>query len=256
MTSPERTLLIAGWKSVSLVDVYGHPSFTLWLCGCNLSCPFCHNWRIANAEGSVCRYVDVQNILEEVHASRALIDYFHVTGGEPLLQHDKLAALFLELGNAEIPRSLNSNLTLIGEFKYLAERGLVDHVVTDLKAPPEELYGLPPTASRKLWQSFLSSLLIVGELSIPLELRIPVHRKLSPEILSYYISQITDKLRAEKTTVVVNPLLGEPLVSPRSSEWSREYCGVNSEHLSKIVEALKSHGFSRIFVKAIPGFQQ
>ncbi|MEM4913375.1 MAG: anaerobic ribonucleoside-triphosphate reductase activating protein, partial [Desulfurococcaceae archaeon] len=73
-------LVIAGWKSVSLVDVYGYTSFTIWTCGCNLKCPFCHNWRLADNDPSVCYAVDVEKLIEECTASRLLVDYLHVTG--------------------------------------------------------------------------------------------------------------------------------------------------------------------------------
>lgn len=255
MRSSSGSLLVAGWKSVSLVDIYGHPSFTIWLCGCNLSCPFCHNWRITDINSPLCKYISIDRVLEEVSASKALVDYIHVTGGEPLLQYTSLAELLLEASRVGISRSLNSNLTLYSEFKYLAERGLVDHVATDLKVPPGELYGLPPDASERLWLRFLDSLRLIHELSIQLELRIPVYRRLTAGLLSTYLLQVVDKVPIDETTVVVNPLLGEPYVSPRDVNWSRENCCVSDEHLVEIVETVKSYGFSRVVVRAIPGFK-
>lgn len=255
MKAVDKTLLIAGWKSVSLVDVHGYVSFTLWLCGCNLKCPFCHNWRIADSNRSLCKLVEVDRIVEEVIASKNLVDYLHVTGGEPLLQYKNLATLFEHVKSTNIPCSLNSNLTLTAELTYLVERGLVDHVATDLKVPPEILYGVP-SAAQSLWKNFTESLRIIRDFSIPLELRIPVHKKLTLDVLEKYVEQIIGNVVVEKTIVVVNPLLSEPIVEPRDSSWCRENCNVDTESLQYISDFLKRHGFSKIIVKSIPGFGQ
>jgi len=81
-------MLTSGWKSTSMVDVRGKVTFTLWLCGCNLKCPFCHNWRIAEGEG--CFPLDEGLLLEELEYGAFLLDYFHITGGEPLMQWREL----------------------------------------------------------------------------------------------------------------------------------------------------------------------
>ncbi|MCD6348625.1 MAG: 4Fe-4S cluster-binding domain-containing protein, partial [Candidatus Korarchaeota archaeon] len=79
-------MLGAGWRSLSTVDVKGAVTFTLWLCGCNLRCPFCHNHLLASSDPSKCFPLNVNNLVDDLISSRGLIDYFHVTGGEPLVQ--------------------------------------------------------------------------------------------------------------------------------------------------------------------------
>lgn len=49
-------VFISGWKSVSMVDVYGKVIFIFWFCGCNLKCFFCYNWLIV--EGKECFFFD------------------------------------------------------------------------------------------------------------------------------------------------------------------------------------------------------
>jgi pyruvate formate lyase activating enzyme len=220
-------MLTSGWKSVSMVDVHGKVTFTLWLCGCNLKCPFCHNWRIA--EGLDCFPLDGKALLEELEASAFLVDYFHVTGGEPLMQWRELSSLFAEVKLLNVPVSLNTNLTLVGPLKRLLKAGLVDHVATDLKAPPE-LYGLSKKAAMKLWELFLRGLDAVSEYGIPLELRIPVARGL--EAWPY----VEEGLKRVETDfyVVLNPLVGRPLTNPRDEKWCSEHCWPNGE-----VEALR-----------------
>jgi len=248
-------LLIAGWKSVSLIDVHGYSSFTLWTCGCNLKCPFCHNWRIANRDPAICRYMSTADLVEEVLASKPLITYLHVTGGEPLLQWRGLIELF-EKTRSEVLNSLNSNLTLYKPLRKLLERGLLHHVAVDLKIPPEELYGVPPSSATRLWELFLKSLELLREHNVQVELRIPVHRGLSREVLVSYFNQVHSLLNPDKTVIILNQLLGEPVVEPRNKEWCREKCFPSEQSLAELVDVIESYGFSRVYVKSIPGYLQ
>ncbi|NJE54101.1 anaerobic ribonucleoside-triphosphate reductase activating protein [Thermococcus sp. 21S9] len=220
-------MLTSGWKSVSMVDVHGKVTFTLWLCGCNLRCPFCHNWRIA--EGLDCFSLDRKALLDELEASAFLIDYFHVTGGEPLMQWRALSSLFAEVKLLGVPISLNTNLTLVGPLEKLLKADLVDHIATDLKAPPA-LYGLPEKPVEKLWRLFLMGLEVVSDHGIPLELRIPVAKGF--DAWPY----IEEGLKRVETDfyVVLNPLVGRPLTNPRDESWCSEHCWPEGE-----VEALR-----------------
>lgn len=237
------------------MDVYGYSSFTLWTCGCNLRCPFCHNWRLAEKAPGLCKEVDVDKILEELEASKVLVDYIHVTGGEPLLQYQALMMLFSGAGTFNIKRSLNSNLTLPHALKQLLKESLVDHVATDLKVPPIELYGVDRNVAELLWRKFIESLRIVKEHNVKLELRIPVWKKITPEILSKYLDEIEDSIDRENTLILLNPLLGEPYVEPRDPAWCKENCVVSQDQVESLTEILRVRGFNNIVVRSVPGFK-
>jgi len=247
-------LLVAGWKSVSLVDVQGHPVFTLWLCGCNLKCPFCHNWRLAERDPNICKYADVSTIVEEAEASKALVDYFHVTGGEPLIQYSALEHLLKEVRKIGLLTSLNSNLTIYRLLERLVEQNLIDHVATDLKIPPEELYGLPIEVSKKLWIEFLKSLALLKRYGIPLELRIPLHKDLTLDVFASYFKHVEEYLDRGRTVIILNQLIGKPLTTPRSPEWVNVRSKVSDEQIRQLASILKTYGFSKIYVRSIQGF--
>ncbi|WP_010479463.1 anaerobic ribonucleoside-triphosphate reductase activating protein [Thermococcus zilligii] len=221
-------MLTSGWKSVSMVDVHGKVTFTLWLCGCNLRCPFCHNWRIA--EGLDCFPLDGEKLLGELESSAFLVDYFHVTGGEPLMQWRELGALLAEAKILGVPVSLNTNLTLVNPLERLLKADLVDHIATDIKAPPVALYGLPEKASEGLWGLFLRGLKAVSEYGLQLELRIPVAKGFDAW------PWVEEALRGIDTDfyVVLNPLVGKPLAHPRDEIWCSNHCWPSEE-----VEALR-----------------
>jgi pyruvate formate lyase activating enzyme len=218
-------------------------------------CPFCHNWRLAERDSKICKWIDIAEILEEVVASRFLVDYLHVTGGEPLMQYNALRDLLVEAHRAGLMNSLNSNLTLpVKYLAYLVEAGVVDHVATDLKIPPSILFGLPEKSTLVLWRNYLENLKLIMGSKIPLELRIPLHRGLTLEVLKRHISEVLPYITRTETTIVLNQLIGEPLTNPRNPAWCREYCGVGEELVKAIVEALSNVGFKKIIVRSIPGF--
>ncbi|ADV65429.1 anaerobic ribonucleoside-triphosphate reductase activating protein [Desulfurococcus mucosus] len=245
-------LIGSGWKNVSLVDVHGSVTFTLWLCGCNLKCPFCHNWRLATGDREVCRPLDVDRLLSEVDSSKGFIDYLHVTGGEPLLQYRGLAGLFRRVKEIGVPVSVNTNLTLYKPLKTLVEEGLIDHVATDLKTPFAELTGTPLSSST-LFKLYVDSLRLVVENEIPLELRIPVAKGLTAGSIEEAVEAVLPVLgkHVDKTTVVVNPLLTKPLVDPRDLEWCSRHCMPDAPEVETVAEAFRRRGFKTV-VREVP----
>lgn len=213
-------LYAAGWRSASTIDVRGATSFVLWLCGCNLRCPFCHNWRIAEGDPALCRWVPVEEIVDAVRSARSLVDYVHVTGGEPLLQADALASLLTRVRDVGLKVSVNSNLTLPGELLKLVE--LLDHVATDLKVP-SLMYGVAEW--EHAYKGFLRSIRELSQRGVRLELRVPLARLPVDE----YVRVVGDALSAMAPgysgfTIVYNRVVGRPLVEPRSAEWCERFC--------------------------------
>lgn len=225
-----------------MVDIPGKVTFTLWLCGCNLRCPFCHNWKLA--QGIECLKVEKRELIEEVERNSYLVNYFHVTGGEPLVQWRELRNLLMEV-RKYIPVSLNSNLTLVKPLEKIID--FVDHIATDLKAPPTELYGLPKNVSLKLWQLFLKGLEIVSENSIPLELRIPVSRGFTTKEIMKWVKEGLERIETD-FYVVLNPLVGSPLTNPRDEEWCNKHCWADRE-IELIKEKLEEMGVRKIIIR-------
>jgi len=245
-------LIGSGWKPVSMVDVYKAVTFTLWLCGCNLKCPFCHNWRLAEWDREICRELSIEKILGDLKASKPYIDYFHVTGGEPLLQYRGLKEVFsYAKDNLGVATSLNSNLTLPSLLSKLVREDLIDHVATDLKVPFSLLSGYNNSIAETLWRKYLESLRMIAEHEILLELRVPVARG----VINKSLDELHDVLKIlkqhSKLYVVVQPLLSIPVVNPRSIEWCEKYCGSSREELYRVASILRDLGFDKVYVKEI-----
>ena len=237
-------LLSTGWKVPSLIDVYNKTTFTLWLCGCNLKCPFCHNWKLAESIG--CKRIEIDDILRELEDNLFLVDYLHITGGEPLLQWKNLALLLEEVRELDGKVSLNTNFTLYSPLKYMLDNDLVDHLATDLKIPPSKLYGVANW--KQLWEQYLKSLELLRDYSIILELRIPIARGFSKEEMSKYLEEALRRLEGVNFYVILNPLLGYPIVNPRDKEWCKGHCSPKEEDINFLKEELEERGIKNIYV--------
>lgn len=249
-------LIGSGWKPISMIDVYNSVTFTLWLCGCNLKCPFCHNWMLAINHPSTCRYLDINKLIEELESARILIDYLHITGGEPLIQYRELEKILsLAKNNIGVNISINSNFTLYKPLKHLIDSGIVDHLATDLKIPYDLLYGHSKEVADTLWKLFIKSLALVSEYNVPLELRIPVMKNINIKIFRKYLAEALDKLdKHNNYYVIIQPLLGPPITNPRNPEWCRKYCDPDKHTLYLIKNELENMGIQRLIVRETLSF--
>ncbi|HDI86595.1 MAG TPA: anaerobic ribonucleoside-triphosphate reductase activating protein [Candidatus Korarchaeota archaeon] len=236
---PRGRLLGAGWRPVSMVDVVGAVVFTVWLCGCNVRCPFCHNHRIADSDPEVCGFLDVERLLEDLSASKTFLDYFHVTGGEPLVQWRPLAALLERARGEGVRVSVNTNLTLPDALSCLLRAVPVDHIATDLKVPPGEMYGVGEAAAERLWRNFIRGLMLVADQGVPLELRVPVRRDLSVDVLARYAGEALSALGDSDYIIVLQPLVGPPLAAPRDEEWCSTRCNPPERVMSIAKETME-----------------
>lgn len=240
---------IAGFKELSLIDVHGHTSFTLWFCGCNLLCPFCHNWRLAINDPGVCREEDVDEIISMLSISSPLIEYLHITGGEPLLQLEPLIDLYVKSKSVGVLNSLNTNLTMPAQLEALLSRNLIEHLATDLKIPFPEMSGLG-SSSEYPWIQFMQSLNVLKKYRVVVELRIPVAKSITLKYLHSYLSKVSDAIRSLwEVYVIVNPLIGAPMLSPRNPAWAEQYCNPGISEIEEVAKVVKEVLGVKVYTK-------
>ncbi|MEX2690483.1 MAG: anaerobic ribonucleoside-triphosphate reductase activating protein [Candidatus Njordarchaeum guaymaensis] len=170
---------VSGWKDLSLVDVIGEPSFTVWFNYCNFACPWCQNWLVVS--GKKMTEILLMDLFKIIKQSELLVNYLHVTGGEPTLQGDALQELFnLVKKNSSLRTSLNTNGSNFRIIKNLIRRGLLDHIAMDIKAPLErpalyaKVIGLPKETTETFVRNIQDSVVMaLNELSF-VELRTTV----------------------------------------------------------------------------------
>ena len=126
---------IHGLQKMTLLDFPGRVACTVFLGGCDLRCPYCHNYELAT--GQVPPVMEEEELFSFLSKRKGLLDGVAITGGEPCLHRDlsDFIALIRELGFAV---KLDTNGTHPAVLREVLERGLVDYVAMDIKNSPEK----------------------------------------------------------------------------------------------------------------------
>jgi pyruvate formate lyase activating enzyme len=131
---------IVGFLETSLVDWDGRISSVVVIGGCNFTCPFCHNHRVADDDLSL-TVVDWETIQVSLIRKHDWIDGVVVSGGEPML-HPEVFGLCARIRSLGFKIKLDTNGSFPYPLKRLIESDLVDSVAMDLKAPLDDKYAL------------------------------------------------------------------------------------------------------------------
>jgi len=156
-----KTIRICGLTKLTLVDYPGKVAATVFLSGCNLRCPFCHNASLVLGGAAE---IDGSAVLAFLEKRRGLLDGVCVTGGEPLLQRD-LPEFLSRVKALGYPVKLDTNGCYPDRLKEVAARGLADYVAMDVKADPvyyAEAAGVPDIDLAPILESI--AFLISGKL--------------------------------------------------------------------------------------------
>lgn len=126
-------MLIHGLQKMTLLDFPGRVACTVFLGGCDLRCPYCHNAELI--DGSAPAVMDDGELLAFLKKRVVLLDGVAVTGGEPLLRD--IAPLLREVRALGYAVKLDTNGTHPARLRALLDEGLVDYVAMDVKNSPE-----------------------------------------------------------------------------------------------------------------------
>ena len=126
---------IHGLQKMTLLDFPGRVACTVFLGGCDLRCPFCHNAELI--DGTAPAVMESNGLLDFLKKRQGLLDGVAVTGGEPLLRGKELAELAEKIRELGYPLKLDTNGTHPERLRELIDRGLVQYVAMDIKNSPE-----------------------------------------------------------------------------------------------------------------------
>ena len=74
--------MIGGLQKVTLLDFPGKVACTVFLTGCNLRCPYCHNPELVFPQNDR-KTVSENELFEFLSSRRGKLDGVCITGGEP-----------------------------------------------------------------------------------------------------------------------------------------------------------------------------
>ena len=126
---------IHGLQKMTLLDFPGRVACTVFLGGCDLNCPFCHNAELI--DGTAKPVMDDAELLAFLEKRKGLLDGVAFTGGEPTLRTD-LGDLLRKIKAMGYPVKLDTNGMHPDRLKALIDGGLVDYVAMDVKNSPEK----------------------------------------------------------------------------------------------------------------------
>jgi pyruvate formate lyase activating enzyme len=118
----------SGLQKTSLIDYPDRVASVLFTPGCNLRCPYCHNWRIVIDPKPP--FLQEQTALDILEGRRKYVDAVVVTGGEPTM-HKGLPKFLAKLKEKGFAVKLDTN----GFYPQVLEECLphVDYVALDVK---------------------------------------------------------------------------------------------------------------------------
>ena len=127
---------IHGLQKMTLLDFPGRVACTVFLGGCDLRCPFCHNAELI--DGSAPAMMEEEELLAFLKKRQGLLEGVAVTGGEPLLRGDDLLRLAEKIRELGYPLKLDTNGTHPERLRKIIDGGLVSYVAMDIKNSPEK----------------------------------------------------------------------------------------------------------------------
>ncbi len=124
---------IKGIIDLSLVDWDGKLSSVIFLPRCNFRCPFCHNYALVLHPEKE-RTIPFERVKNHLEKQKDWLDGVCITGGEPTL-HSDLPEFCSKLKDLGLLVKIDTNGTNPRMVEGLIEKGLVDYVAMDIKAP-------------------------------------------------------------------------------------------------------------------------
>lgn len=124
-------MVVQGLQKLTLLDYPEHIACTVFLHGCNLRCPFCHNAPLVTgvAEKSISG-AELGDFLEK---RKNLLQGVCVTGGEPLLQKDIIGLLeYIKSFGYKV--KLDTNGLFPERLGEVINMGLADYIAMDIKS--------------------------------------------------------------------------------------------------------------------------
>ena len=136
-----------GLEKVSMNDYPGHPAAVLFIPGCNLRCPYCHNGSLVNAPFPE-DLVSFDEAAAYLRKRRNVLDSVCISGGEPTL-FPKIKMLIESLQKLGYRVKLDTNGTLPERLALLRP----DFIAMDVKTSPQKYRLLGTEDGERIRQS-------------------------------------------------------------------------------------------------------
>ena len=124
---------IGGLQKISLIDYPGKICAILFTQGCNFRCPYCHNPELVDPDLFE-KCIPEEDFFSFLEKRRGKLDAVSITGGEPTIQPDLVEFVERVKGMGYLVK-IDTNGSRPEVLEKLIDRGLVDYIAMDVKAP-------------------------------------------------------------------------------------------------------------------------
>lgn len=167
---------ILGLAKLTLLDYPTKLAATIFLGGCNMRCPFCHNPRLVYLEENE---ISQEEIFKFLKSRIGILEGVCITGGEPLINSD-IEEFIKKIKELGFKVKLDTNGAFPEKLQALIENGLIDYVAMDIKNCPEKY---PETIGRPSFDvtTIFKSVEILKNGTVPYEFRTTTLREFHTE---------------------------------------------------------------------------
>ena len=130
-----------GIQKLSLVDYDSEVSCTLFTKGCNLRCPFCHNFELVEDSGYNNEAIDNKELEQFLLSHKNRLTGVVITGGEPTINQD-LPETIRWIKSFGYKVKLDTNGSNPKMLKELIDNKLIDYVAIDINNSPDDYSGI------------------------------------------------------------------------------------------------------------------
>ncbi len=128
-------MIICGLQKLTLLDFPARLAATVFLGGCNMRCPFCHNASLALGRGG--ENISEDELFSFLDSRRGRLSGVCITGGEPTL-YPELPTFINKIRALGFAVKLDTNGTNPDMLSQLIDDRLLDYVAMDIKNSPEK----------------------------------------------------------------------------------------------------------------------
>ncbi len=125
---------ISGLLKSTVIDYPGKMASEIFLGGCNMRCPFCHNIELVNDPDKL-ESMSEEEVISFLRKRRKWVDGLVISGGEPTIHRD-LPGFIRKVKGAGFLVKLDTNGTNPGMVGKLIKEGLLDCIAMDIKSSP------------------------------------------------------------------------------------------------------------------------
>ncbi len=163
--------MIHGFNKTTLLDYPGHLAATIFLGGCNLRCPFCHNSTLVLSPKKQAT-IPEEDIFTTLKKRQGILEGVCITGGEPTL-YSGLEDLIIKIKDLGFLVKLDTNGSNPALIKKLLDNNLLDYIAMDIKNSKEK-YPLTTGSPNANLDSISESIDMLLNSSIDYEFRTTV----------------------------------------------------------------------------------